>query len=159
MFKKIKKTSYPPQGRPILVWDGNCGFCKYWVTRWRGLTKEKVVYKTFQEAAQDFPDIPLKEFKKASRFIDTDGRIYSGPDSAYKSYSTGNMSPYLHKWYHQNGVFTKVSDTGYHYITKNRPFAFKCTQLLFGKDPKDPKPYWLMYTISAILIVFYLSKL
>ena len=48
---------------PTLVYDGDCGICRYWVDYWRGLTGERVVYRPYQEAAADFPAIaPAKRF-------------------------------------------------------------------------------------------------
>ena len=43
------------QARPTLVYDGDCGICRYWVDYWRGLTGERVIYRPYQEAAVDFP--------------------------------------------------------------------------------------------------------
>ena len=33
------------QGLPTLVYDGDCGICRYWVTYWRDLTAERVIYR------------------------------------------------------------------------------------------------------------------
>ena len=86
MFTKFYRTNYPPTEKPMMVWDGECGFCKYWVTRWKMYTGDRITYKTYQEVASQFKDIPLKEFKKASRLIEPNGSVYSGPDSAYRSF-------------------------------------------------------------------------
>lgn len=154
MFGKINKTKFPPQDKPVLIWDGNCGFCKYWVTRWKRMTGDSLNYRTFQEASQDFPDIPLKEFKKASRIIEFDGSVYSGPDSAYRSYDYGDKSYPWHSWYSTYPVFTWLSDHGYNWIAKHRSFMFKVTHAFFGKNPLSLKPYWLLYLILIVAAVY-----
>ncbi len=154
MFQKFSKTNYPPSNKPVLVWDGECGFCKYWVTRWKSLTHDKIDYKTYQEIASQFQDIPLKEFKKASRLIETDGNMYSGPDSAYRSYTYTQKNLPWHTWYTNYSWFTKLSDHGYNFIAKHRPFFFKLTKMFFGSDSKRLKPYWLLYLL-ILLAVFY----
>ncbi len=154
MFKKIQYTKNPPS-QHSLIWDGECGFCKFWKTRWEERAPE-VLFKTYQQAAQDFPDFPLKEFKKASRLIETDGAVYSGPDSAYRIlWHAGNID--WHKLYTSTSWFTHLSDHAYNHIAKNRHFYFKVTKALFGKDPLNLKFYWLFYIILILLIITFLA--
>lgn len=151
MFAKIDKTKHAPQ-KPTMVWDGTCGFCKFWKTRWQLKTKDKINFVTYQDRASEFPDIPLKEFKKASRLIEPDGRVYSGPDSAYKSlYYTGNQK--WHHWYQKYAWFEKLSDIAYNHIAKNRDFYFKLTKSLFGENPAKLKPYWFFYLLAVFIIL------
>jgi len=151
LFEKIAYTENPPP-KNILIWDGDCGFCKFWKTRWQEKTKKKIIFETYQSYANHFPDIPVKEFKKASRLIETDGRLYSGPDSAYRSlWHSGNKV--WHQIYSSNSLFRSFSDHGYNHIAKNRSFYFKATKLLFGKDPLNMKPYWLLYLILLIILI------
>lgn len=157
MFSTIAFTRYPPSVKPILIWDGECGFCKYWVTRWQQKTGDSVIYKTYQEAGSQFPDIPIKEFKKASRLIEPDGRVYSGPDSAYRSlsYTSNTLFPW-HIWYVSNRFFQKLSDAGYTFISRRRPFFFTLTKLFFGKDPTQMKPFWALYLIVILALLYVL---
>lgn len=151
MFKKIEKTSNPPPMN-ILIWDGKCGFCHFWKSRWESKTAGRIVFKTYQEYAENFPDIPLKEFKKASRLIETDGLVYSGPDSAYRSlWHAGNKK--WHEMYTRYPWFRSLSDHAYNHIAKNRDFYFRVTKLLFGGEPLKLKPYWLLYLLAIFLIL------
>ena len=61
MFHKILKTKYPPKYKPVLIWDGHCGFCKFWITRWKAKTGDALEFKTFQETSQQYKDFPLTE--------------------------------------------------------------------------------------------------
>ncbi|MAW95732.1 MULTISPECIES: thiol-disulfide oxidoreductase [unclassified Leeuwenhoekiella] len=159
MFQKITQTKFPPKEKPVLIWDGTCGFCKYWVTRWQAMTGEALKYRTYQEAAADFPDFPLKEFKKASRLVEPDGTIYAGPDSAYRSYDYAKGKKYpFHNWYQKSSVFRKLSDHGYNFIAKHRPFMFKVTKMLFGSNPLHFKLYWLMYILLIFALFFMLFR-
>ncbi len=154
MFQKIKNTTFTPS-HPVLIWDGECGFCNWWKTRWELKTNSKIHFETYQQSASKFPDIPLKEFKKASRLIEPDGEIYSGPDSAYRSlYLSGDKK--WHKLYKTSPIFQYLSDHGYNHIAKNRHFYFKITKLLLGKDPYKPKFYWVLYIIVIIIILIIL---
>ncbi|MAZ73876.1 MAG: thiol-disulfide oxidoreductase [Flavobacteriaceae bacterium] len=158
MFQKFDTTKFPPENKPVLVWDGDCGFCKYWVTRWEMMTKGQVRFKTYQEVASDFPDIPIKEFKKASRFISAKGFIYSGPDSAYMSYYIANKKSPWHQWYTSYSWFTKLSDHGYNFIAKHRSFFFKLTKAFLGSNPHSFTHYWLVYLVCLVLLFFLFLK-
>ncbi|MGI8893042.1 MAG: thiol-disulfide oxidoreductase DCC family protein, partial [Bacteroidia bacterium] len=70
-----------------MVWDGECGFCHYWIIRWKMITGDKIEYNTFQNVAGNFPDIPVDRFREAVRLIETDGSISSGPKAAFRSLS------------------------------------------------------------------------
>ncbi|MCM4157132.1 DCC1-like thiol-disulfide oxidoreductase family protein [Gramella sp. AN32] len=154
MFQKIHHINIHPE-KPTLIWDGDCGFCKFWKTRWELKTENSIVFRTFQEAADNFQEIPLKEFKKASRLIDTEGNVFSGPDSAYRSLWYGG-NKFWHHLYKKSSIFCDISDHTYNHIAKNRSFYFKATHLLFGKNPRNLKPYWLLYLFAVILIFFLL---
>ena len=39
--------SGPRTALPLLVFDGDCGFCRYWVEYWRQLTGERVNYRPY----------------------------------------------------------------------------------------------------------------
>ena len=154
MFGKISHTKYPPR-RNILIWDGDCGFCKFWKTRWQQKTKRIIDFETYQNSSEKFSDIPLKEFKKASRLIEIDGKIYSGPDSAYRSLWHADNRKW-HQLYTSSPLFMKLSDHGYNHIAKNRLFYFKLTKILFGNNPLSLKPYWFFYLALLIALIFLL---
>mgnify|MGYP003640906493 CR=1 FL=1 len=150
MFSRIQKTSNPPKD-PLFIWDGNCGFCKYWILVWKSKTKG-LTYKTLQEASADFPDIPTKEFKRASRLIEKDGSVFSGPDSAFRTFHYFHKPKMLwHRWYKSYTIFQKLSDHSYNWLAKNRPFFMKVTLAFWGKNPVSRKPYWILWLIGFMI--------
>ena len=52
----------PP--KPLLIFDGNCHFCRRWIERWRELTAGAVEYAPSQEVAERFPEIPREAFEQ-----------------------------------------------------------------------------------------------
>lgn len=139
-----------------MLWDGDCSFCKYWVTRWYQITGNHVDYQPYQEVAKQFPDIEGDLFSEASRLIDTDGRIYSGPDSAYRSLWLAGKYKMLHQWYTKDSWFKKFSDVLYQFIAQRRNLMFRLTKALWGSDPNSPKPFWVIY-IAVILYLLYIN--
>ncbi len=153
MFKKFASVSNKPQ-KPLMIWDGACGFCAYWIQVWKNGTGRNVDYRPYQKCAEQYPDIPVKEFKKASRFIETDGKVYHGPDSAYKSLCYYQPHPiyFLHNWYQNSSLFRRGSDHMYILIAKNRALMMTLTKLLWGSNPSNRKPYWLFYLLIILII-------
>jgi predicted DCC family thiol-disulfide oxidoreductase YuxK len=42
---------------PLLIYDGDCGFCVYWARYWRKLTGDRVDYRPYQQVAAQYPEI------------------------------------------------------------------------------------------------------
>lgn len=154
MFQKIDKTKFAPHSKPIMVWDGSCGFCKYWTSRWAKFTGSKVNYEPYQTAAERFEDIDIMHFKQASRLIESDGSVYSGPRSAYRTFTYGSKWAFLDKWYESKPWFESLSDKAYNFIEKNRNFLFKLTKAMFGSDPNEVRPFWIVYLGVALYFIY-----
>jgi predicted DCC family thiol-disulfide oxidoreductase YuxK len=155
MLTKYIEVPYQPE-KPLLIWDGDCGFCKYWMLWWRRLTGDKVQYEPYQKIAGDIKGIPTWAFQEAIRLVETDGKVYDGPHAAFQALE------YTEKWsgfsekYHKRSFFRFVSDHGYAFIAKNRPAMFFISKLLWGKNPSKPKKYWMIYiaVFLSVLLIF-----
>src|SRR3954471_12364725 len=71
--------------KPLVVFDGDCRFCRRWIERWREMTGTAVEDEAYQDAATRFPEIPREDFEKALHFIDRDGTVYRGPEAVFRS--------------------------------------------------------------------------
>src|SRR4249920_3002757 len=71
------RVAHPPE-RPLAVFDGDCGFCRRWVERWRARTGPRVDYAPSQEVAPRFPEIPPEAFARAFQLVLPDGRVLEG---------------------------------------------------------------------------------
>lgn len=137
-----------------MAWDGNCGFCRYWVIKWKIMTGEKIRYQPFQEVHREFPDIELKYFQQAIRFIDLDGRVYTGPAAVFQA-----LHAYAGKWrwvmplYNKFRPFSFLSDHFYTLVSRNRVKMYSLVIRLYGKNPARPRHYWALYTALLVLLI------
>lgn len=159
MFEKLDRTKYPPRDKPLMIWDGECGFCRYWISRWKKITGEKVDYKPYQEVASGIIDIDIIHFKRASRLIETDGTIYSGPRSAFRTFTYGSRWAFLDRWYVERKWFTRLSDWLYDKVAKNRNLLFRLTKAFYGSNPDQPRPFWVIYLALVLYLYYYLTQL
>lgn len=137
----------------MMVWDGACGFCRYWVVRWQKITGEAVTYRPYEAVAEKFPDIEIKTFQRAVRFIEKDGSIYSGAGAAYRAFTYATKWGWIWKIYRDQKWFRTLSDATYDLIAKHRPFMLRVTHLLFGTNPEKTRPYWLIYLVLIALLI------
>jgi predicted DCC family thiol-disulfide oxidoreductase YuxK len=134
MNGSANKVSNPPPERPLLVFDGDCGFCRYWVERLRGTTRGKVDYEPSQEVAADFPEIPRGRFDEAVQLIETDGTVSSGADALFRALEIAG------RWQRPLGTlrrlpgFMTISRWGYRLIARNRMTASFLTRVIFRSD-------------------------
>lgn len=145
IFDKLSKTDFPPAEKPLLTWDGDCGFCHYWMLRWKLITGENVDYRPYKEAAKNFPDIEYKYFKQAVRLIDIDGRIYDGPGAVFRAFEYGSKYRWIMPLYRRIRLFEWVVDHFYSIVSRNRSLMYKITVRLWGKNPVRQKNYWAWY--------------
>jgi predicted DCC family thiol-disulfide oxidoreductase YuxK len=65
---------------PLLLYDGDCGFCGYWARYWQKLTGERVDYRPYQELAAQYPDIPREVRAELPGLVE---RLDAGPRLAH----------------------------------------------------------------------------
>ncbi len=153
MVRTKKSTDHKPE-KPLMAWDGKCGFCHYWVLKWKLITGDRVSYKSFQEVHEGFPDIELKEFRKAIHFIDTDGLVYAGaPAVFYALHKYGSKWRWIMPLYKQFWPFRVISNWFYSFVSRNRDWIYRVTVWLFGKNPARPKPYYVYYLLGLAVLL------
>ena len=117
---------------PTLVYDGDCGICRYWVRYWEGLTGGKVDYRAYQEAAADYPSIPVDAFKHAIQYIARDGAVYAG---AAATFQVLRQAPGRGAWwwlYAHTPGFAPVAEWAYHFFAHRRGLLNVISRILWG---------------------------
>ncbi|MBI4388775.1 MAG: DUF393 domain-containing protein [Nitrospinae bacterium] len=81
--------------RPVLIYDGDCHFCRRWIARWRHVTGGRVDYASYQKVAADFPGITHEQFDASVQFVDKDGKVYAGAEAVFRAlaYAPGKGWP------------------------------------------------------------------
>ena len=129
--------------KPLLIYDGDCDFCRYWVDYWRKLTGDAVAYQPYQKVAAQFPQIPLPEFQRAVQYVAPDGTIAR---AARASLLTLSHAPGHGRglWLYQKlPGFAKVSEGCYRFIAARRGMFYQISRRLWG-DQRVPATYDLL---------------
>ena len=124
---------------PLLIYDGDCGFCIYWVNYWRRLTGNRVAYAPYQEVAPQYPEIPLTAFQRAVQYIAPDGKIASGAEAALLALShAGGKGFWLTLYRHLPG-FAAISELIYAFVASHRAEFYRPSLWLWGRDYEPPR--------------------
>src|SRR2546421_11399023 len=118
MNSQMRVANPPP--KPLMIWDGECHFCRRWIERWRENTRGEVDYATSQESADRFPEIPREQFERAVIYIETDGAVYSGANAVFRSLRGRSSKKWLAWSYDHVPGFAPVSQSLYRIIASNR---------------------------------------
>src|SRR5881392_4185064 len=151
---RIRVSNPPP--KPLMIWDGDCYFCKRWVERWREITAGKVDYAPYQEAAARFPEIPVEQFKRAVAFMEPDGEAFSAAEAVYRSLRYRSSRQWLAWSYDHVPGFAAISETAYKFIAHNRSLGSTVTRLLWGNDVRPPTYFWARRWFLRMLGLIYL---
>jgi lipase maturation factor 1 len=68
---------------PLLVFDGDCSFCRAWVEYWKDLTGDQVGYSPLLEVGERFPQVSQQQFRSAVQLILPGGEVRSGAHAVF----------------------------------------------------------------------------
>ena len=115
----------PPQiSKPLLVYDNDCDFCRYWIAQWKHVTQDRIDYAPYQEVAARFPGIPLSAFQTSVQLILENGQVFSGAEAVLRA-----LDNRFFLWCYCNlPGFGTFSEVVYRFVAKHRPFFSKVTR-------------------------------
>lgn len=154
MAQPIRVASPPP--KPLLIFDGDCGFCRRWVARWQRATGGLVDYLPYQDEsiAAKFPEIPRADFERAVGFIRVDGTVYSGAEAVFRSLAEAGKERWLLKLYERYPGFSELAELLYEEVAEHRAFLSKLDRIYFGPGtaPVDyTRTRWLFLRGLALI--------
>ncbi len=145
------------EAQPTLVYDGDCGICRYWVNYWQELTGERVLYRPYQEAAADFPGIAPPAFARAIQLIEPGGAVYSGAAATYRLL---RHAPGRGAWwwlYRHLPGFAPASEWTYAWLARRRGLLARLSTLLWGQRLEAERYALASWVFLRLFGAIYLS--
>ena len=126
--------------KPLLIYDGECNFCKFWILRWQRCTRERVDYAASQEEqiAERFPEIPRARFDGSVQLVETDGRVYSGAEAVFRLLSYGGWGKWPLWIYQQTPGLSPIAEWAYRFVARRRTGFSVLTRVLWGREGALP---------------------
>src|SRR5271170_2926328 len=125
--------------QPLLIYDGDCGFCIYWERYWQRLTGHRVTYAPYQEVAAQYPEIPVGAFQRAVHYIAPDGEIASGAEAAFLTLSHVSGKGCWLALYRYLPGFAAITERGYAFVASHRSAFYRPSLWLWGRDFEPPR--------------------
>ena len=143
--------------RPLLIYDGDCGFCVYWARYWQKLTGDRVDYRPYQQVAARYPEISEAEFQRAVQYIAPDGRRASAAEASFLTLSHAPGKGFWLALYKHLPGFAPVSEWAYAFIAAHRSAFYRISLLLWGKDYEPPRYDLVSFLFLRLLGLVYLT--
>lgn len=148
---------HPQSSKPLLIYDNDCDFCRYWIAQWQHITGDRIDYAPSQDVAAEFPEIPLAAFENSVQLILQNGTVLSGAEAVFRALNNGLL---LWCYYHLFG-FSNVSEWGYRFVAQHRPFFSALTRWFWGTHTERATFYlsrWLFLRgLGCIYLIAFLS--
>src|SRR5580704_11623912 len=126
-------------GRPLLIYDGDCGFCKYWIRYWQALTGASVTYAPYQQVGEQYPEIPVAAFQRAVQYVAPDGKIASGAEAVLLSLSHASGKGWWLTLYRRVPAFAVIAEDLYAFVASHRSAFYRPSRVLWGPDNQPPR--------------------
>lgn len=119
--------------RPLLLWDGDCGFCRFWVERWKGVLDGRVDFLPSQELKAIPRGVTREDFQRGVVLLEPKGQVSKGAEAIFRalSYAPGRSWP--RSAYEKVPGFAPVAEGVYRVVATNRPFFSKLTKMFLKK--------------------------
>lgn len=116
------------ENKPVLIFDGDCGFCRKWIARWQKATGNKVSYAPYQKVASRYPQIPMDRFERAVQLVEGDGKVYSAAAAVFRSLSYAGKRRAVLWWaYRKIPGFRFMSEIAYACVARHRVLFSRLT--------------------------------
>jgi len=144
------RVAAPPE-TPLVIFDGDCGFCRLWIVRWKSVTGDRVDYAPSQEVEDRFPEIPKEAFERSVQLVLPSGAVFEGAEAAFRALAFAPGRGALLRMYLRIPGFAAIVDLSYRFIAKHRGAGFAVTRLLWGNRMEEPS-YLLASTFFIRLV-------
>jgi lipase maturation factor 1 len=131
----------------VLLWDGQCGFCKIWIDYWKLLVGDRVDFRTSQEAGAQYPQIDPRAFSRSVQLVRPDDSVASGARAVFESLG-------MLKTYESSKIFAAIAEWAYRLIASHRDAAYHFTKYTFGRTIEPTRfiaTQWLFVRALALI--------
>ncbi len=118
-----------PPGKTLLIYDGDCNFCRRWIARWQQDTGVRVDY--LPSADVSFPEIPPETYAQSVVLVEPDGQVYTGAEAVFRVQER--------LWLYQKlPGCAPASEWAYQFVARHRSVFSALTRWLWGAHIEPP---------------------
>ena len=148
-------TEFVP-ATPLLLYDGECAFCAYWVRYWQRLTGAAVDYRPYQEMRTIVPDLDQDACRRAVQMYLPNGAHYAGAAASVQVLAYGGHGRYL-ACYRRSALFARGAEWAYSAVAGRRRLAFVVSRLLWGSERHPARYAQAAQMFQRLLALIYVA--
>ena len=114
-----------PQDVPLMLFDGDCNFCRRWIRNWNHITREHIRYAPYQQCIAQYPQVTPQQCAVAVQLLMPDGTVYAGAHAVFKALDHSGRYRWLLHHYERLPWFSSVAEWTYRFVAHNRIFFSK----------------------------------
>lgn len=122
--------------RPVLIFDGACGFCRRSVGRARRITGDRIEYLAQQDAAcaRRFPQLEGERLAESVHLVECDGRVSRGARAMFRAVAVNPRWSWLLRRYERWVWFARSSEAIYRWVARHRTLMSRVTRPFLPED-------------------------
>ncbi len=113
---------------PVMIYDGDCAFCRRWIRRWRRLTGNAVEYAPYQEALDRFPQVSRESAEAAVQLVVPGGEVLSGAAAVCRTLRDVHGWGWAYRAYGKVPGFRPTAEIVYRLVARNRTLVDRVTR-------------------------------
>ncbi len=106
--------------RVVLIYDGECGFCRLWVRRLRRLMRRAPECLPFQDAPLEQFGLTREQCSVAVQYVDKRGRVSAGSDAVARLFIGAGSLWFVPGWLMVVPGVRQISQASYRWVARNR---------------------------------------
>ena len=150
--------------KPLVIIDGDCGFCRRTAERMREITGERVDYAPSQEVGGDFPSILPEEYTREVKLVESDGHVTGGAEAVCRLLFIGGQSAWsgFPLWaYRKVPGVRRTTEAGYRFVAEHRTLFSAVVRWGWGNDLRratfGTARTWFLRALGAVYFAAFLS--
>lgn len=125
----------------MVIYDGDCGFCRRCVGQLRRLTADQIecLDRLDPTCRARFPALSPAALADAVHFVGTDGRVALGAEAMFRAAALNPRWRWPLRTYLKSRIVAWIANTGYRLVARNRQLFSRVTRPWLP-DPPDVAP-------------------
>ena len=144
--------------KPVMIFDGDCNFCRRWISRWQQVTSDRVEYISFQDpsVAERFPQIPREQYQQSVQLVEPDGSVYNGAEAVFRTLAFAPRKRWTLWLYQRVPGVGPVTEWFYRFVARHRTAFSFLTRLFWGRHVEVPTHFLTRWVFLRLLGLVYL---
>ncbi len=113
-------TDCPTLGRPLVIYDGDCGVCRACIDWLRLRSGDTLEFLPLQSPAASCLGIPPERLRQSIHLVEPNGAVFCAAAAALRLLARDPRHALWLRWYERDATFAELSETAYGFIAQNR---------------------------------------